>query len=71
VGGRQLKHPGTLHLCQHIAENLLPVVVPRQGSCGRSMRGCALMDQLGAQVVCRPWLFLGCYGEDVLDKFSR
>jgi hypothetical protein len=52
-------------------ENHLSVVVPHHGSHGRPMRGYALLDPLGAQVVRRPGLLLGCHGEDVLGKFSR
>jgi hypothetical protein len=44
VGGHQLEWLGTLHLCQHEAWDLLPVVIPQHGSCGRSMRGCVLVD---------------------------
>jgi hypothetical protein len=41
VEGRQLERPGTPHLCQHGAGDLLPVAVPWHGSCGRPTRGCA------------------------------
>jgi hypothetical protein len=35
------------------------------------MRDYALVDPLGASVVCRSGLLSGCRGEDVLRKFSR
>jgi hypothetical protein len=71
MGGRQLEWPRTPHLCQHEAGDLLSVVVPRHGSCGRSMRGCVLVDPLGIEVVRQPSLLLGCCGKDVLGKISR
>jgi hypothetical protein len=70
VGGHQLEWPGTTQLCQHGARDLLPVVVPRHGSRAWMMRGCMLLDPLGAQAVHRLGLLLGCHGEDVLGKFS-
>jgi hypothetical protein len=50
---------------------LLLVIVPQHGSGGWLMRGCALADPLGAQVICQLGLLSGYYGEDVLGKFSR
>jgi hypothetical protein len=71
VGGRQLEWPGTPQLCQNRVGDLLSVVVPRYGSCARTMRGCALVDPLGSHALHRPVLLSGCRGEDVLGKFSR
>jgi hypothetical protein len=71
VGGHQLEWPGTLHVCQHGAGDLLSAVVPRHGSSGQPMRSCMPMDPLGIQAVCRPGLLLGCRGEYVLGKYSR
>jgi hypothetical protein len=51
--------------------DLLLVAVPRHGYRGRPMRGCALMDTLGTEVVRRRGLLSGCHGEDVLGKFSK
>jgi hypothetical protein len=70
VGGHQLLRLGTPHLCQHEARDLLPVVVPRHGSCGRMTRDCTLKDPLGIEAVCQPGLLLGCPDEDVLGKFN-
>jgi hypothetical protein len=53
------------------AGDLLPVAVPWHGYRGRSTRGCALVDPLGAQAVRRPGLLSGWCGEYVLGKFSR
>jgi hypothetical protein len=50
---------------------LLPVVVPRQGYRGRPMIGCAFVDPLGVDVVCRQGLLSGWHGAYVLGKFSR
>jgi hypothetical protein len=71
VGGRQLEGPETPHMCQHEAGDLLPTAIPRHGSRGRLMRGCTLVDPLGAEAVHRPGLLLGCRGKDVLGNFSR
>jgi hypothetical protein len=71
VGGRQLEWPGTPHMCQQGAGDILSVVVPQHGSHGRPMRSCMLMDPLGDHVVCRLGLLLGCHDEDVLGEFSR
>jgi hypothetical protein len=56
VGECQLEWSGTMHLCQHRAGDLLPVDVPRHGSRGWPMRGCALVDPLGIGAMCRPGL---------------
>jgi hypothetical protein len=37
----------------HRAGDLLSVAVPRYGSRAWTMRGCTLVDPLGAQAVCR------------------
>jgi hypothetical protein len=71
VGGHELEWLGTPHLCQHGARDLFPVVVPRHGSCQLPMRGCVLMDPLGAQAIRRPGLLSGCCGEDVMAEFSK
>jgi hypothetical protein len=71
MGGCQLEWPGTPYVCQHGARDLLSVVVPQYGSCGRSMRSCTHVDPLGTQAVCWPGLLPGCRGKDVLGKFSR
>jgi hypothetical protein len=72
VERRQLEQPGTPHVCQHKARDLLSfVVVPRHGSRGWAMKSCTLMNPLEAQAVCRLGLLPGCRDEDVLDKFSR
>jgi hypothetical protein len=71
VGGNQLEQPGTPHLCQYRVGDLLPVVAPWYGYCGRPMRGFTLMDPLGAQAVRRPGLLSGWHGKYVLGKFSR
>jgi hypothetical protein len=70
VGGHQLEWPGTPHMCQHGAGDILSFVVPQHGSHGRPMRSCMLVDPLGAQAVCRLGLLLGCHDKDVLGEFS-
>jgi hypothetical protein len=60
VGGRQLKQPGTPHVCQHGAGNVLSVVVHRHGSCGWPIRSCTLMDPLSAQAIHRLGSFQDC-----------
>jgi hypothetical protein len=52
MGGCQLERPGTPHMCQHRAGDLLSIVVPRHGSCGLPMRSCMLVDPVGSQSVC-------------------
>jgi hypothetical protein len=71
VGRHQLKWLGTPRLCQHGAGDPLPVAVPRHGTRAWMMRGCAPVDPLGPQAVCRLGLLSGCHGEDILGKFSR
>jgi hypothetical protein len=65
-----MEWPGAPQLCQHGGEDLLSIVVPRHGSRGRPMRGCALMDPLGAQAIRQPMIISGCCGEDVMGMFS-
>jgi hypothetical protein len=71
VGGRQLEWPGTLHLCQHGARDLLPVAVPWHGYRGWPIRVCKLVDPLGAEAIRRLGVLSGWHGTYVLGKFSR
>jgi hypothetical protein len=56
---------------QHRVGDILPVVVPRHGYCGRPMAGCTLMDPLGAEAIRQLGLLSGWCGTYVLGKFSR
>jgi hypothetical protein len=68
VGGCQLEWPGTLHLCQHGARDLLPVAIPRHGYRGWPMRGCTLMAPLGLEAACQLGLLSRWHDEYVLGK---
>jgi hypothetical protein len=71
MGACQLERQGSPYVCQHRDGDILSIVVPWHDSRGWSMSSCLLMDPLVTQAVHRPWLFLGCGGEDVISEFSR
>jgi hypothetical protein len=56
VRGHQLEWRETPQLYQHGVWDLLPVAVHQHGYRGRPTTGYALMDPLGAKVICQPRL---------------
>jgi hypothetical protein len=69
--GHHLERRGTPQLYQYGVGDLLLVDVSRHGYRGQPTIGCALVDPLGAKVVCRPGLLSGWCDAYVLGKFSR
>jgi hypothetical protein len=70
MGGCELGWQDRQYSSQHGARYILSVPIPRDGPLVWPMRSCTFLEPLSTQAICRPGLFSGGHGEDVLSKYS-